>query len=355
MKKLVLIALSACLPFTLNAMDGQTAANVCAHLSAACQELAGCCEEDENCVYLPIEKCCHWGSLTVYGEYLYWKVFQDDLHFAIDGVNPGNTAQGRIYQHNGEWESGFRVGASIFFPCSAWRLGGDWLRLRSHQEEVALDPLAPLNLRATRGTPDGLDELDSASSEFQLDLDSYRVTLQVPLFTRTHVSLEPIVALRGDMIEEQFSIDYDGTGTAVGTYSNKINYWGVGPEVGLEMKWYLLPCFSLFGRSSIAGIYGPCEVEQIQFSTGTLTSDDLNVKNRFDRLQPIYGATIGLQWEGIFFRCLFMTLRFAWETQVWEEFNTTYQFFNTTQEGAMIETEGDLYTTGITARLGLSF
>lgn len=345
MKKCIFVILCFCLPSLGYALDACRVESMCAHLQAVRDELHACCDES---AVVSQQRCDCWGSLEVYGEYVWWKVFQDDLHYAISGVQNNVPSAGNLNRFDGQWESGFRVGASMILPCYAWRLGGEWLRLRSNASDHVVE--GDLVLRATRGQPMNVDVIDQALASFDLKLDTVRLNVEMPLCQNACVVLTPIVGLRADFISEDFAITYV---TPDATFDNRMQYWGVGPEVGLDLSWYVLPCFSFFGRPSVGTLYGSCGIHQEQFRAGA--NEDVNVRSRMDRLQPVFATTIGMQWEKLVCKCLHINLGLAWESNVWIDLNTTLLYFHQGIEGALTETEGNLYTSGITARAGLAF
>ncbi len=325
--------------------------DACAQLASACEELSGRYEENYNTTYLPVEKCCYWGILNVYAEYLWWRVFQDGLHYAVSGVQNNPPAAGKLYALDGDWDSGFRVGAGVFFPCNAWRLNLDWLSLRNSETDAISGQSIGLTLRATRGHPGDIDIITSAVADMDFKLDSIRLMLDIPIFTRTHVSLNPSIGIRNDSIRETFNIVY--VGGESGTFTNKIRYCGTGPEIGLNASWYLLPCFSVCGNLGVSGLYGSCAIQQMTADTDG--DEDSNFCHRIDKFQSTLSAKLGVQWEGTFFRQIYLRLNLGWETNIWFNFDTLYSFTSTGEEGNLVNVANDLRTSGITFRATLSF
>ncbi len=323
--------------------------SACEQLASACEELSGRYEEECNPIYMPVEKMCYWGVLNFYGEYLWWKVHQEGLHFAVTGVL-NNTVEGKLFALNGEWSSGFRVGAGIFFPINTWRINLDWLQMHTSEERGVVNPGGALPLRTTRLIGD-TDTITSAIADWRFKLDSIRLTLEVPLFMRTHVSIIPSIGVRNDYIRETFRADYSGA--EPGFYETRTQYNGLGPEIAVNASWYLLPCFSIFGNLRTSGMYGSLETHQIVFDTDT--NEDVAFRYDFDRLQTTLGSTVGVQWEGSFFRNIFLRLSLGWETNIWFNFNTLYQTISTVSEGTLVNISDNLSTSGVTFRGTLSF
>lgn len=322
-------------------------ARACKHLSIACKELEGLYDECYNSDYLPVEKICCWKMINFYAEYLWWRIFQDKLHYAITGVDSSLDAAGELFALEGTWDSGFRIGSEICFPFNGWKLFFDWTRFRNHDRDDVFD--TGLTLRATRGTPDGIDVIDSAESDFRFKLDSFRLALQLPLFTRTHVAVQPIAGIRADRISEDFLIIYRDN---EGIIDNTFQYWGIGPEVGLDTIWYLLPCFALYGRATVAGLYGNFDMHQEQFDS---EGDEVNVRSQFDRMQSTLSATLGVQWEGLCFRNILLSLKLGWETNIWFSLNSILSFSDAGTEGTLVNSSADLRTSGLTLRAKISF
>lgn len=347
---LSLITCSAFQPFIYGAScDPQSSiAKANEHIAAACEELENLYDGHCQPVYLPKDKCCCWGKINFYAESLWWRIFQDGLHYAISGVDSDVSGEGKLFALDGEWDTGFRIGAGIFFPCNAWKLTFDWMRFRNEERDGVIE--GALTLRATRGGPGGINTITTAEADLQFKLDSLRLTLQMPLFSRRHIVIKPLVRIRGDWITENFHILYD---SIAGTIDNRLKYWGIGPEGGLEAVWYLLPCFGVYGQATVAGLYGHFDIHQTQFDDGS--GEEVNTQNQLNKMQSSLSATLGVQWEGVFFNRVFLSLKAGWETNVWFNINSTLVFTDSSTEGSLVNTIADLRTSGLTLRATLAY
>lgn len=334
---------------TAHSQCSDTIASACQHIAAACEELAGICEEDCNDSYIPLEGRFCWGDISFYAEYIWWHIYQQQLHFAVTGVQNVPPCEGELFALNGDWGSGFRIGAGIIFPFNSWKLTLDWLCLRN-EEEKGVSAGSGLILRATRGLPMGVDSVAAAFATFDFKLDMIQLLVQVPLFTRLHLALKPLAGIRADRISEDFGIVYTSTNAI---FNNQLSWWGIGPEAGLETAWYFFPTFALFGKATVAGLYGNYEIHQIGMdSTG---NEDVNIGNRFDNFLSTFSAILGVQWDGVFFRDIYISLKLGWETNVWFNLNSVYTFTDPTIEGSLVDSRGDLRTNGLTFYGSIAF
>ena len=87
----------------------------------------------------------HWADPYITAEFIWWKVWEDNLDFAYTGVlAPGastSPGKGHIYHPSFKFEPGFKVGAGLKFRHDGWDVYGNytWLRVEAKKHVEARD------------------------------------------------------------------------------------------------------------------------------------------------------------------------------------------------------------------------
>jgi len=291
--------------------------------------------------------------VMAYGEYLYWLAEQESLHFAIDGIQ--EEGMGQLYAIEGTWDSGFRVGAGIVLPCQCQELTFDWTRFRTGDSEFVLED--GLDLFPTRGNPGGPGNIIDASAEWQLEIDSLRLRWAIPLSVHSCLLLQPYLAVRSDLIHQHFHVHYEVGGANDNCININSRFWGVGPEIGFESRWFLYKrCFSLFADASYSLLRG-CQDLQELHDRITSSNNDVHVEYSILKLQSVVSLQLGLRWQGcINIRCqLPISVQAGWESNIWFDQSGMLAFTDRARDGSVVFPNSSLKTSGLTLRASIAY
>lgn len=316
---------------------------------------------------------------------LYWhaKVGGTDYAFSFQPsiIQTGSIllarAQGHTKHNDLDWDWGLKAGFGINLPHDGWDLGVEYTYFASNSTDASTkappSALQPLRLYSTMLAI-------KAKSFFDLDYQNVDINLGKSYFLSQKLFVRPFVSVKSCWLDLDQNITYTasslndflfpGTERTAGhdfKSKNSSNFWGIGPRIGVNSKWFLGHGFSLF--SDIAGslLYGYFQTHyyekippnNVQFADGGV------IKNRykFHLFVPFVQMYGGLAWQGyVNHDKQYITLRFGYEVQYYwranqmvytEDFSNPAGAFNT--RAAFDNLSEDVMLYGITGEFKLDF
>lgn len=316
---------------------------------------------------------------------LYWhaKVGGSDYAFSFQPsiIQTGSIllarAQGHTKHNDLDWDWGLKAGFGINLPHDGWDLGVEYTYFASNSTDASTkappSALQPLRLYSTMLAI-------KAKSFFDLDYQNVDVNLGKSYFLSQKLFVRPFVSVKSCWLDLDQNITYTasslndflfpGTERTAGhdfKSKNSSNFWGIGPRIGVNSKWFLGHGFSFF--SDIAGslLYGYFQTHyyekippnNVQFADGGV------IKNRykFHLFVPFVQMYGGLAWQGyVNHDKQYITLKFGYEVQYYwranqmvytEDFSNPAGAFNT--RAAFDNLSEDVMLYGITGEFKLDF
>lgn len=363
-------------------------------------------------------ECCQpcWG-VEVYGDYLYWKVTEDQLQYAaiIDvtatGIGSATSvlstpaapalaalpatfsaaANVNTIEPNFDYNSGFRVGLGYNFGCcSNWSVNAEYTRLHftrnsgvagvfTGTDSVITGSTAsvayPVNMpiiSVLAGLTSGGDSIFPTfiENEFRFRYDTVDLQLGVTKYNGCF-SARPYIGGKGAWIRQNSDTNYlglfavsDGVDEPIiASLNRKNDFKGGGLEIGIDSALKLWGNIALTGGFQAALLYGRFNVESVPsvIITGTPTLDvadvsvTINRLNHNDRIRPMVDTYVGLGWDTCFCNRYIFEVGAAWELQYW---------WNQWQASGSIEEyildfgnapQGDLMLQGLTVFASITF
>jgi hypothetical protein len=141
-------------------------------------------------------------------------------------------------------------------------------------------------------------------------------------------------------------------GFTSGTYSSKLNFWGVGPRIGLydELSW-ARSGMRFFGQVSTALLYGPMHARDktslfdLAFGSPTLFGGAINHAPRKWLAVSTVQTLLGLGWHRQF-KSVDFGINLAWEANMW---------FMPSQRTTHYPSEANLTVNGLSATLAFTY
>lgn len=233
------------------------------------------------------EKC----TISFNAELLYWRPELCGLESAFGDttiattVNQNAITTTTVKESDKEpdfkWNTGFRVGADVAFNCFDVEL--TWTRFDGHAKFSE----------------------DSQHGHWNIKYDVVDLTLGRGFCATSCFYLKPFIGLRSAQIhhrlkshlETLFTSSLIGNNTVVTDKDDKEDFWGIGPQIGLNADWYLGCNFSLYGSFAVVTYYG--DVKSKNFDTDTFTRTvsvcDGKKKHCFNNIAT--DAAIGIRWD----------------------------------------------------------
>ena len=293
----------------------------------------------------PSKEECNW-FLTL--DVLYWKPFVGGTEFAYTDNNPtmDYPIRGKTKEMDFSMDWGARVGLGYNFSFDGWDLYANYTHFGSGDSKSVSSGgcnnslvvplrggLCPDPNSARAGTFVGT----RGKSQYDIDFDSVDVQLGRNYFLSRDLSLRPFWGAKIAWIDLNQVTKYCGT-TGVtqpmfcgvdiiplgpNTYkiSEDSDFKGVGPEIGLNSKWFLARGFSFFADTLGALLYGFFDVDHKE-SFSLNGSQRLKLAANTHKMVPTVQIFSGIAYD-IFFDCdrQHMSFRIGYDGQYWWRIN----------------------------------
>ncbi len=287
---------------------------------------------------------CNW-----YGEisYLYWKPYIENAHAAevvstdrivASSDQPNATLGGATRTENKDfkfdWDSGFRVGLGIGFPCDKWGIAVNWTHYRTDasysdrgNSTITSDGNNTLITNAKIPLPGFYNDqsirvgaITQQSSELDSDWDFQFNVVDLDLFRNYYVgcslAIKPYVGLRALFLKSQIDsfAQYEGSSDEAFLGNLKIaqhlrsDFKGVGLKGGVDSFYELMCGLGIYGDIGAAVIYGNYDLKHRALTIAGPISDQDNqtyvAENElpfcYDTLRLMTDLKIGLEWRETF-------------------------------------------------------
>jgi hypothetical protein len=203
---------------------------------------------------------------TIFGEWLYFKATEDSLKYAqTTPQNPTFTPISKPVYQNFDYSSGTRLGIGFQFAGSNAELGAEWMwyapeveTTRTNSSDYSI--LAVLSLPAY-----GIDQNSQANEmngKWMLKMNSIDLNLKMPIHFVKWLVFTPYGGVKAGFVDQNIRVRYGGfelfqpSANTPQIIRGQNNMWGVGPLIGLDLR-FLIPChLDIFFTGSIAGLCG---------------------------------------------------------------------------------------------------
>ena len=174
-------------------------------------------------------------------------------------------------------------------------------------------------------------------------------------FFSNRFSIRPNFGLKAAWIDMDYDIDFRNANIGTNLLQpvfidvqlrKKSDFWGVGPEVGIDGNLHMGWGFSLYSRVSGALMYGAYKVRFSQTDTNT---SKLRLSNSGQYRQRAMAQVVaGIEWAKCFSNGVLLAFNLGWEGQYW---------WNQNEMRIVIDAQpmGDLTLTGLDAGIRLDF
>lgn len=297
---------------------------------------------------ITFQECCsNTNEFKVFANLLSWTVREagaDNWAEVIDTEgspqNPNRVAS--LKEVPFPWDIGFRIGASCQSIYKLWDTKAYYTRFHTRGKDDLFGGPGTVhstflgNFYVNNPSGSGLSgsAYEKASIDWTIDYNIFDWHFGYNVCVSNRVNFHPYLGLKAGWIHQSIhsmweNPDIEGEGAfQVGTENLKNNFWGIGPEVGVESKWllftrqchfvHLLADFSvalLYGHWSFSDVYQNDLGEQIIIGNQNMNSG-----------APAFKTFIGFGWEhakeG---RCRFST-KLGFEMQIWLDQLRYYSF-----------------------------
>jgi hypothetical protein len=232
------------------------------------------------------------------GDMLWWHLSEGGTDYAqLFNQFPGTAASVPVKnrQLNFKWDYGFRAGIGTTFQHDQWDLYLNFTWFRTDNSSASslhnghfLVPLTDLPLI----------QASQVKIHWNVHFYDFALNLGRHYFISPQVAFHPYFGINTAFISQTKRSYSRVTSPFVGTLNSKDrnDFWGIGPDIGLEGKWFVFSGFNLFASAAGALFWGDFVVRHNEFSPSFHAS---RARLNFDTHQivPMAQLQLGLGYE----------------------------------------------------------
>ena len=210
-------------------------------------------------------------GFAVQAEFIWWRAQIDNLDYA---VNTGNTPSGATILFSGkvkepdfQFDPGVRVSVGYDFGRDNWDVFLRWTYQNTSVSSSTGTEAITSGINSIKAFTTNQGQLvvsvaDTGKAKWQNKLNVLDLEMGYDYFLSRRCSLRPFMGLKAAWIDMHYHVDYTNIlFNSAGTIpflnmDTKSDYWGVGPQVGMEGNLHIGWGFSIYGLTSAALVYG---------------------------------------------------------------------------------------------------
>lgn len=304
-------------------------------------------------------------------DFLYWQALEGGLDYGISrdyqfpSPNPplfgGNiSAQGELLFGSYDWNPGFRVNFGKQYPNLFWDVEGNFTYFYTKGKQTST-PVRGGVLRGTYPSLSGSEGLTAAENRVYLHYLTSELTF-ARHFSLHRFFVRLIGGLKAASLDRNRTIYYfDTTNQVTLNYSPQNNitidwkFLGAGPEGGLSGNIELGYGLSIYGKASVAGLYGYHKLKSSSFFPQLTTFPMQDIKPTDHRIVWNTQLLAGIGWRK-FLETWAVSILVSYESQNWLNASENYRF-----RKVRLESREPFYSSyqlsvyGLTTRLNFDF
>lgn len=297
-------------------------------------------------------------------DFLFFKPIEDGLKYAetqttndfiVSPPSPPSRSIGQPFTY----APGVRIGAE-FYLFDKWELEGIWTCLYHTPPSITVEDinanLCPgLSIPAFAAFPNS--DAFSASGGWKLKMNVVNLELKRPFVPENSLCITPLFGVQGCYIQQNMHASYSILNvSANNTTAQKINgkstVWGVGPEIGSELRMVMPRKWTLLLRGAVSYMAGKFDVTNRYSDLINVPSTSLVVlkeaEYRLFSAVQLQGS-LSKWWQ--MSKCSTLELVAGWETQLWSR----QQRFNWFSSIVLAPNGADLSLWGPFGRVSVAF
>lgn len=239
---------------------------------------------------------------------LSWKAAAGGLEYAYTDTSAnGFPIEGNLKTNSFQWDWGLRVGLGYKFDYDDWEADASYTYFKAHSDErinqTATFDVIPLRGEPTNTTTPDILSAAKASSQVKIRLDNIDLRLARHYFVSKDLSFRPHFGLKNSWIQLNQDIRFEGNDVPASKVFKNFDtskFWGIGPEVGIDSKWYLCNGFSIFGAASGSLLYGYFKVYHDEVNSVDVDKYYVDISAPVHRFVPNAQISLGLAYDKYF-------------------------------------------------------
>jgi hypothetical protein len=254
------------------------------------------------------------------GDMLWWHVDEGGNDYAQLFKNtPGSTGSTPVKnrQLDFKWDYGFRAGIGTTFQHDKWDLylNFTWFRTDNSSASSLHDSgafLSPLTV---------VPPISASQVKVHWNIHFYDFALNLGrhYFISSACALHPYFGIKTAFISQIKRSSSEVFSPFFGTLTtkDKNGFWGVGPDIGIEGKWFVISGFNLFGSAGGAILWGDFDVSHKEYSPSfAATRYDFHLDTH--QIVPMTQFQLGMGYEtNVYHNRYHIAVNARYEYQYW--------------------------------------
>lgn len=282
-----------------------------------------------------------WVGFQLFESTLYWHAKVGGTDYVYDLAT---RKKGKAETRKFDWDWGYRIGAGVSLPIVKWEIIGTYTHFGTQdhggKRVIPASPLISLKEGVISSTQD-------ARSDYKIDYDNIEFSLHQSSFFSRLLGSATAIGVKKTWIDQKQGVTYQGdVATKV---EDRCRFVGVGPMIGLNMKWPLLYGISCIAETKGAFLFGNFEVQHSENETA--------FKGDTHLFTPTLHFLLGLQWD-VPMKWMQFSLSLGYEAEYFWRQNRSVEIKNNVSnyfQVQLIRYAEDLTFYGGTLRAGLEF
>jgi hypothetical protein len=294
-------------------------------------------------------------DLFVTGSFIYWQAREDGLEFGVstDSLTTGQTI-GSLIQMDFPYKPGFKAGLGWHATDDNWDLYAEYTWLYMSHARNATGSETPLFSKWFETNA----YFSTMQTFWKCHLDIGDLNLSRSFYVGRCLTVKPFFGPRGVWLRQRYNQHGITIAAPIGpeaTMEAKSRSWSVGPRIGFDANWILVPNLRFFGKAAASLLYTRYRVRYDSQSTTTPALVDASTRNQVSSVRPNAEIGGGFAWGGYFSNYTwYMELAASYDFQVFWSQNMMANLASNSQ-GFNDSNIGNLYYNGLTATLRIDF
>ncbi|MCP5505997.1 MAG: hypothetical protein H7A38_03840 [Chlamydiales bacterium] len=204
-------------------------------------------------------------------EVLYWHGKSGGTEYAIAFDSASLPQSGNVKDVDFEWDLGFRFGLGRFIGCERrWDINLEYTHFYNHDTESTSEPNDSIIF--SNGIDSTIEGVSHAKFDGNLDYDALDLMLGKGMFMSPRVTVHPKIGLKAAWLDQRYKFHADDRidalqtelfvrGNVIHSLKSSCDFFGLGPRIGTDMRWYLGDGFRLFADASATLFYSSADVK----------------------------------------------------------------------------------------------
>ncbi|MCH9612057.1 MAG: hypothetical protein S4CHLAM102_05400 [Chlamydiia bacterium] len=292
------------------------------------------------------------------GDLLLFVADEGGIGMATTGVptsraTPSITS-GKVLYPKVKIKPGFKVDAGWVSCHDGWDVFGQYMWFQSNQRRHTVESNEMVALFNPEPQTSYMTFVDSVEGRWFITSNTVDVGVGRKYWNSPYLSMRPHLGLKGAWQLQKLKVQYLHTNSTIESNIKMWqNFWGVGPQFGLQGTFYWTNVYSAYGNFSLSALWSRFHNEYKNQTRAANSNDEFTwnglTDSEFYNVSPVMSIALGLRYDTWSTnRDYHFLVQGGWELQEWWSQNN----FNTIYNNGV---QGDLSFQGFTLKVRCDF